>query len=407
MWNVIIVDDEPLIREGIRELVDWEALGMRVAAEAEDGEEALEKALACRADIALVDLNMPIMDGITLIGELRNRLPSCRIVIVTGHDEFAYAQQAIHHGVDEYLLKPANPKDLTAVLTRIGEQLEKAREQEKHLEMASRQIRKNIPLLRERFCNEWIGESLTRQEVLEQLRFLELPDRAPSLFGIVRWPEAEGNAAAVVVRPERERQLMLFAIENIMDELLSPWPHARFRDPHGFLCAIVWDAADADPFGAVERAVARYLKLFVVTHAEPVTGGVETVPAVYRKARGIIYRETAISPVVRRARTYMRDHHHDPDLSLESTARAVGVSPVYLSRLFRQELGTTFVSLLTQIRISRATRLLLTTSMSVAEIAEAVGYESQHYFSTAFKKAVGVSPIRYRKGDAVDDEGGG
>ena len=401
-WNVIIADDEPIIREGIRESVDWQALGMRVVAEAEDGETALEQALAWRADVLLVDLNMPIMNGIALIGEVKRRLPSCRFIIVTGHDEFAWAQQAIRHGVDEYLLKPANPAQLTAVLRRVAEQLERARAQEKHLELASRQIRKNIPLLRERFCNEWIGEGLGREEVLEQLQFLELPGRAPSLFGIVRWPEADGSAP---VRAERERQLMLFAIENIMDELLSPWPHVRFRDPLGFLCAIVWDATDAEPFAAIERAVAQYLKLFVVSHAEPVTGGVEGVPAAYRKARGSIYRETAISPLVRRARQYVREHYHDPNLSLESTARAVGVSPVYLSRLFKQELGTTFVALLTQIRISKAAQLLLTTSRSIAEIAESVGYESQHYFSTAFKKAVGVSPIRYRRGEAAGDDG--
>jgi two-component system response regulator YesN len=111
-----------------------------------------------------------------------------------------------------------------------------------------------------------------------------------------------------------------------------------------------------------------------------------------------------VSPLVRRARHYIREHYHDSQLSLEKTAQAVGASSVYLSRLLKQELGMTFVSLLTQTRISKATQLLNASPLSIAEIAEAVGYESQHYFSTAFKKAVGVSPIRYRKGEAVEGE---
>ncbi|MBW5447951.1 response regulator [Cohnella sp. CFH 77786] len=399
-WKVLIADDEPIIREGIRDAVDWGALDMAVAAEAEDGEEALEKALAHDVDVMLVDLNMPIMNGMTLIREVREKLPGCRIVIVSGHDEFGYAQQAVHYGVDEYILKPANPAHLNEVLRRIGRQLEEAVRQEKHLELASRQIRKNIPLLRERFCNEWIEDAIGVEEVAEQLRFLELPDRAPSMFGIIRWPEVDLGQS---VRTERDRQLLLFGIENIAEELVHPCPNVLFRDSLGFICCIVWDSRDVSLFGKVEQSVGKYLQLQVVAHAEQIEGGFEGVSPAYRNARGGVYKEAAVSPLVRRARQYLRDHFDDPRLSLDNTAKAIGVSSVYLSRLFKQELGTTFVALLTQIRISKAVQLLSSTSRSIAEIAEAVGYESQHYFSTAFKKAVGVSPIRYRKGESADE----
>lgn len=401
LWRVIIADDEPIIREGIREAVDWPSLRMEVAAEAEDGEEALELAIRHSADLMLVDLNMPIMNGIDLIREVKERLPHCRIVIVTGHDEFGYAQQAIRFGVDEYILKPANPDHLTEVFHKIASDLEQSREQEKHMQLASRQIRKNIPMLRERFCNEWIEASFGRDEVLEQLRFLELPEKPPGLFGILRWPEADSGQP---IRTERDRQLMLFAMENITSEMLAPYPHVLFRDSAGFQCAIVWDTTDAAIFASAEQAVITYLKLHVVAHAEPIENGLDGVSAAYRKARSGVYREASVSPLVRRARHYIREHYHDSQMSLEKTAQAVGVSSVYLSRLLKQELGMNFVSLLTQTRISKATQLLNATQLSIAEIAEAVGYESQHYFSTAFKKTVGVSPIRYRKGEAVEGE---
>jgi two-component system response regulator YesN len=399
-WRVVIADDEPIIREGIRDAVDWESLGLEVVAEAGDGEEALELALRHRANVLLVDINMPIMNGLTLIREVKEQLPNIRVVIVTGHDEFGYAQQAIRFGVDEYILKPANPDQLNEVLLRVKRELDRSASQESHLLMASRQIRKNIPLLRERFCNEWIEEALSEQEIVDQLQFLDLPVRPPNAFGIVRWPEVDLGQS---VRSERDRQLMLFAIENICSEVLSPREHAIFRDSSGFIGAIVWGEADEQLFAEIEAHVARYLKLHIVTQCVPVEGGYADVGAAYRKARAGVYKETSISPLVRRARQYLREHYSDSQLSLESVAKAIGVSPVYLSRLFKQETGTTFVTLLTQIRISKAVQLLSTTDRSIADIGEAVGYESQHYFSTAFKKVVGVSPNRYRRGEGADE----
>lgn len=400
-WKVIIADDEPIIREGIRDAVDWERLGLAVAAEAGDGEEALELALRHEANVLLVDLNMPIMNGLTLIREAKRRLPHLRVVIITGHDEFGYAQEAIRYGVDEYILKPANPAQLNEVLLRVKRELDRSATEENHLLMASRQIRKNIPLLRERFCNEWIEEALSEQEAADQLQFLDLPSRAPNALGIVRWPEVDRGQS---VRSERDRQLMLFAIENICSEVLAPRVHVLFRDSVGFICAIVWGEADERLFAEIEANVSRYLKLHVVTQCVEVgTGGLAEVGAAYRKARAGVYKETAISPLVRRARQYLRDHYGDSQLSLESVAGAIGVSPVYLSRLIKQETGTTFVTMLTQIRLSRAMQLLNSTELSIAEIGSEVGYESQHYFSTAFKKAVGVSPNRYRKGEGADE----
>lgn len=100
-WKVLIADDESIIREGIRETINWEEFQMEVVAEAEDGEEALELALRHGVHVLFVDLNMPIMDGITLMKHIRKKLSKCRIVVVTGHDEFTYAQEAIRLQVDD------------------------------------------------------------------------------------------------------------------------------------------------------------------------------------------------------------------------------------------------------------------------------------------------------------------
>ncbi|AZK46725.1 response regulator [Paenibacillus lentus] len=400
-WKVLIADDEFIIREGIRESVDWEQLRLNVVAEAEDGEEALELALKHRVNILLVDLNMPIMDGIELMKHIRKALPDCKIVIITGHDEFTYAQTAIRLQVKDYILKPANPAQLEKVLRQVRNELEEEAIQQQHLQTASRQITKSYPLLRERFCQEWMEGSMTEEEIVEQLAFLQLPVTTPSLLGMIRLRE---SATPQPLMKESERQLYLFAIENIAAELLSSYPKVIFRDPFGVIVVLLWSfSADGD-FHQIESSVRTYLKVPVDIHLAEGENGLTSMPAVYRKCKSTVLKETAISPLVRRAKQYMLEHYGDCTLTLESMAQQLQTSPVYLSRMIKQELDASFNGYLTQIRIRRASQLLNGTDLTIAEIARQVGYETQHYFSTAFKRTTGTSPLQYRKGGAAQDE---
>lgn len=401
LLRVLIADDEPIIREGVRDSVDWTSLGMRVCAEAEDGEEALELALLHRIHIALVDLNMPIMNGITLMKELRQKLPQCRIIIITGHDEFTYAQEAVRLHVDDYILKPADAEQLRQVLTRIRDDLETARKQEEHLQQASKQIEKNFPLMRERFCIEWIEGTMTEDEILEQLQFLQLPAHSPALLGVIRWPELN---ASMPLRKENDRQLFLFAIENIVSEMLEGYEKVLFRDHAGFIVIIIWGAVPEALISDIQHAVQSYLKITIHVLTQSVEQGLLSVSAVYRQCKSSIYKETVMSPLVRKAQDYIRENYMDTDMSLEAFANLMQVSPVYTSRIIKQELGTSFVSLVTQLRMNKAIQLLNATDLPIHEIAVKVGYDTQHYFSTAFKKTVGVSPIQYRKGAAFQED---
>jgi len=400
-WKVLIADDEVIIREGIRDSVDWESLGMEICAEAEDGEEALELAERHRADVMLVDLNMPIMHGLELIRRIRERLPSCLVVIITGHDEFEYAREAIRLGVQEYVLKPTNPGELTRIMTRVRDRLEREARLNAYMEAAAAQIRKNLPLLRERFCLEWMEGALGRDEIAEQLRFLELPERPPEWVMAIRWPELDTGQSP---RNEFERQLMLFAIENVTSELLGAAEHLIFRDATGLILLVIWDDVPPALASGIERAVQQYLKLNVQVRLEPAGQDPAEVGAALRRVRSAVSREARLSPIVKRARALIRERFADPELSLEAAAAELRVSPVYLSRILKQELGASFVSLVTMMRMEKATRLLTGTDLPIHVIAESVGYVSQHYFSTAFRKMFGVSPIQYRKGGTEADE---
>jgi YesN/AraC family two-component response regulator len=116
---MLCVDDEPLVRTLICNCIDWQALGIVIAGEAGNGQEALEMAQTLDPDIICLDICMPGMSGIDLAAELRKRKPKLSIVIISGHDTFAYAQQCIRLGVTDYLLKPVNEEQLTQVMLDI------------------------------------------------------------------------------------------------------------------------------------------------------------------------------------------------------------------------------------------------------------------------------------------------
>ena len=144
---------------------------------------------------------------------------------ITGHDEFAYAQEAIRLGVKDYILKPVNADHLIQVLSNVRDELNDHQIQENYLKKASEQIEKNIPLLVERFCLEWMHGLLDEQEALDQLEFLGLPPCRPSRIGIARWTEMTARAFDEGKRPA----LYLFAMENIIAELFHPAPCVLFR----------------------------------------------------------------------------------------------------------------------------------------------------------------------------------
>ena len=399
-YQVLIADDEPIIREGIRDCIDWAALGMEVAAEAEDGEEALELVGQLHIDIVLVDMNMPFMDGIELIRRLREERPECRCLIISGHDEFAYAQEAVRLGVEDYILKPVDADQLHAALLRLRQRMDEEYKRAAYVEQAAGQIERNIPLLRQRFCLEWLEGQHTGKDVMEQLAFLRLPSRPPAQIGVVRWPAAE---ARQTIMRENDRQLFLFAAENIIGELLEDRPHVLFRDANGLIGICLWQEAPETIGASMEQAIGRYLNIAVHTHVESNAGGLEGAMDAYRMCRDRVYGESQLSPIVRRARQLIQEGYADRELTLEALASRLQVSAVYLSRVLKKELNDSFVTLVTRARIRKAVQLLDSTTLSIYDIAERTGYDSQHYFSTAFKKTMGVSPVQYRKGGGIQE----
>ena len=236
--RVLLVDDEIMIREGFKRLFDWEAHECEVVGEAADGMEALARMDALKPDIVIMDINIPIMNGLKVIQLGRIKHPEMAFVIVSGYDDFSYCREALRLQITDYILKPVNYEEFGACIDNL-----------------------KISLFERRITKE---------------------------------PEEQ-----------EERTITLLT---------------------------------------------RYLQ-----------------------------------------------EHMAEELSLSVLAEQFYLNPQYISQLFKNEIGVGFLTYLTSIRMEKAKKLLLSTSYSIAEVAEQSGYGDYRVFTKVFKKTEGITPSQYRR----------
>lgn len=244
--RVLLVDDEIMIREGFKRLFDWQAHDCEVVGEAGDGMEALAKIDILRPDIVIMDINIPIMNGLKVIQLSRIKHPGIAFVIVSGYDDFSYCREALRLQITDYILKPVNYEE----------------------------------------------------------------------FGT--------------------------CIDNLKISLF-------------------------------ERRVS----------AEPEKQEERTITSITR---------------------YLQEHLAE-EISLSVLAEQFHLNPQYISQLFKSEIGVNFLAYLTNIRMEKAKKLLLSTSLSIAEVAEQSGYGDYRVFTKVFKKSEGITPSQYRRDFLEAEEG--
>ena len=238
--KVLLVDDEIMIREGFKRLFDWEAHGCEVVGEAADGMEALGQIDALLPDIVIMDINIPVMNGLKVIEVSRVKHPEIAYVIVSGYDDFAYCRQALRLQITDYILKPVNYEEFGS-------------------------------------CIDNLKISMYENKTSSQA--------------------------------DSEKQ-----------------------------------------------------------------------------------EERVISSITR----YMQEHLSE-EISLSVLADEFHLNPQYISQLFKNEIGVGFLAYLTNIRIEKAKKLLLSTALSVTEISLLAGYSDYRVFTKVFKKTEGITPSQFRR----------
>lgn len=167
MLKVFLVEDEFIVREGIKNNIDWGAYGYEFCGEASDGELALPMILKMKPDIVITDIKMPFMDGIELSRRIKKELPWTEIIILTGYAEFEYAKEAIKIGIAEYLSKPINSEELLKTVGTIAERIEEKRKEREIREMYQKEMEENFLNDKKEFFRYLVTGSKSVVELLE------------------------------------------------------------------------------------------------------------------------------------------------------------------------------------------------------------------------------------------------
>lgn len=398
MYKVLIADDEDIIRRGLAQMVSQHPK-LEVVALAEDGEIAVEKAEEVKPDLLLVDINMPFMNGFALITAIKEKLPNAFIVIVTGYDDFKFVQKALQLGVADYILKPVMEEPFFALLDKVVERLEGLGKSRKYLTWIKHQMEQNRPVMINSFFVHWLDGRMDEVEISERMRYLNIQMPEPYLLTILHL--RDNNTLDCIQRgTDWDDNLLYFGCQNITQEVFAPYSETTcFRTEDGSL-AVISKVLSEEQWKQLRQALLKPIEEYLYVKVElsqAVGREIGEFPDAFDLAMEKLKNQRHYSEAVRHAMDCINRQWGDSELSLQSVAESLYISPQYLSRMFSRETGETFGAYLGRKRLNEAMRLLQDSKLKMYEIAEKTGYTSQHYFSSAFKKMLGMSPADYRK----------
>ena len=534
MLKVFLVEDEVVMREGIKNNINWEQEGFSFVGEASDGELAYPLIQKTKPDILITDIKMPFMDGLELSRLVKQELPDIKILILSGYDEFEYAKEAISIGITDYLVKPIAGAKLLEAVKKVGKKIEEEQQQKKFLETFEKERMENTQLARQKFFRKLVsgqypvsallkegrdagfdlaaksyniilfqlfagGEETGYSEELNALTrsIEEMTDQMPEVLmvelGLEGWAFLlKGSEEKSAGEAERELLDRLFAaifsargvkyfggvgqeverlseLNRCFEEASRAFAFRYLKKRNQIVRSSETPAGEADQetmalgtlsAGKLDRRVVEsFLKTGLkgeVTHFVEeyfASLGEKNIQSLmfrqyvtmdtYFAASGILEEmgcepgilaercgdfqkmpeifsslevtedylkkvlETAVelregmsqkkySSLLKDARAYIEKNYDNEEISLNTVAASVNLSPNHFSTIFSQETGRTFIEYLTSVRMEKAKELLRTTSMKTAEIAFAVGYKDAHYFSYLFKKTQECTPREFR-----------
>ncbi|MDO5348692.1 MAG: response regulator [Lachnospiraceae bacterium] len=407
MYKVLIADDEDIICRGLAGMISRRSK-LQVAALAEDGEIALEKAKEVQPDLMLVDINMPFLNGLELIERIREVLPDALIIIVTGYDDFEFVQKALQLGVADYVLKPVMEQAFFEVLDKAVERLDSMAHSRKYISWMEEWVEQNRPKIIEDFFNSLLRETMDEDEFKKHMEYLKIRIPVPYAVTVIHVysncekeiHQTAGSRSDTDHNDGNHDDQWYLICQDVIQKCFEPYSEVTcFQTEEGAMAVISklllqqqWRELEEKLVSQMDRCLHAGIEL-VWRH-----GSHESeLPDVLKKTMEIYKERMHYSDIVLQTIGMIRMQWGDSELSLQSVADALYVSAPYLSRMFHKETGENFASFLTRKRMTEAKLLLKNTNMKMYEIAQRTGYTSQHYFSNAFKKAMGISPADYRK----------
>ncbi len=399
MWKLVIADDEPKIRRGIENILNWNEFKIDIVGEAEDGELALEVIQEKTPDIILLDINMPFLNGLNLLQRLKEINNKSIVIIISGYDDFSYAQKALKFNVFDYILKPVNKKSMEDIITKAIYKLNEIERENNYLQWINKQVTENIDTLKKTFFSEWLNNKLSDDEVLREMEFFNI-DFGKNIGIIVIKIVDKLNIE--IIDKKWNTELLEFAIANLLNDKFKE-SNVKFIFADDKKNVILVSKMD-DMFewitlgNQLEVEISKYLKCNVIIEQANVSSGILKIKDVYLTIRNSVNEKKKCSPMALLTIKYIEENYYSNNLNINDVSDKLEVTSSYLSKLLKKETGSSFIEYLTNIRIKKAMYIMEDPTIKIYDVAELVGYSNQHYFCRAFKKVVGFSPTEYKRG---------
>ena len=222
-YTVLLVDDEEEMIRSMMKKIEWEALGFHVIGYAENGMKALELVEEYNPDVVMTDIRMPYMDGLELSRNLNNSYPSIKILILTGFDEFEYAKEAVSLEIDEYILKPINKAELTEIMIRLKDTLDRERSENRSIEALRHHYEEALPFIHANFFSALLQGRISESDIPRYLKDYEIKFERPYLCTLVIHTSNTHVSEGV-----NSMQLAASVVKLAMEKLGEKWKTRQF-----------------------------------------------------------------------------------------------------------------------------------------------------------------------------------
>ncbi len=399
MWKLVVADDEPKIRRGLENILEWSDYNIEIVGEAEDGEIALEVINEKKPDIILLDINMPFLNGLNLLQRLKDANNKSIVIIISGYDDFSYAQKALQFNVFDYILKPVNKKSMEEIIAKAIFRLNEIEKEKNYLDWVNDQLAENMDILKKTFFTEWLNNRLCDEQVLKEIEFFNIEFGKNIGIMVIKIID---KSNIEIIDKKWNVELLEFAIINLLnDEFKESNIKLVFDDDKKniILLSKINDISEWITLGnKLEIEIYEYLKCNVIIEQANAVGGILKIKDTYVNMINSINEKKRCSPMVLLIIKYIEENYYSNDLSINDISDKLEVTSSYLSKLLKKETGLSFIDYLTNIRMKKAMYIMEDPTIKIYDVAELIGYSNQHYFCRAFKKVVGISPTEYKRG---------
>lgn len=351
--KALIADDDVFVRKCISHMLPWQDMGFLQVLEAENGAVALKIALEETPDLIISDVKMPILNGLKLVEKLRASMVDICVIMLSEYSDFAFVQNALKLGVQDYILKPITRERLTEIADKIRQAMD---ELEKRRYYTS--LRANQDGMK-KLVHDMLASADTQgcADAFEYMAINQIHIENLKHFGMAFLYELFEQTRAVTFQKSELKSLQSAALDA----------YAQLKNV-------------ADVVGFVKAQCERCVAL-----------------CVKRAPQTVNYVEQIME--------YIEKHYADPNLSVASISDWLHLSPVYTGALFKQHQGKSIIASIHEVRMRHARELLRDSRVNVAALSKRVGYMTPDYFSRLFGATYGMSPSQYRSMMLLEREG--